>query len=66
MSGFYEDYFCSDGDIEAQVNAQRILREVLREAQEWGQEADRVVIARDLMRQDAAIARPRFRRPPHR
>lgn len=66
MPGFFEDYFCSDGDIDAQVNAQRVVRDVLREALEWGQEADRLVIARDLMRQDAAIARPRFRQPPPR
>jgi hypothetical protein len=66
LPGFYEDYFCSDGDIQAEANAQRTLREVLREAHEWGREADRLVIARDLMRQNAAIARPRHRRPPPR
>jgi hypothetical protein len=48
--GFYENYFGSDGDIEAQANAHRVLREVLEETLKWGQEADRLTIQRDLQR----------------
>jgi hypothetical protein len=48
--GFYENYFGSDGDIEAQANAHRVLREVLEETLKWGQEADRLTIRRDLQR----------------
>jgi hypothetical protein len=48
--GFYEDYFGSDGNVQAQVNAQRTLNEVLSEAFEWGEEADRRVVERDLRR----------------
>jgi len=62
--GFYERYFCSDGDLQAQVDAQRVLRKVLEEAFEWGQETDRLVIQRDLERlanyeRDTLLRRPK-------
>jgi hypothetical protein len=49
--GFYEDYFASDGDLQAQTDAQRALHAVFEETLEWAQEEeDRLVIRRDLER----------------
>jgi hypothetical protein len=48
--GFYEDYFGSDGDLDAQLKARQTLREVLEAALAWGQDADKVLLRRDLKR----------------
>jgi hypothetical protein len=49
-AGFYEDLFCSDGDRAAQVEARRVLREVLEAAMLVSSEQDRRLIERDLRR----------------
>jgi hypothetical protein len=55
--GFYEDYFCSDGDRTAEAETQQVLREVLEAEMLTGSEADRMLIERDLSK----IARWRTR-----
>jgi hypothetical protein len=49
-AGFYEDFFCSDGDRSAQADARRILRETLEAAMLASGEQDRQLIQRDLQR----------------
>lgn len=48
--GFFEDFFCSDGDRVAQADALQVLREVLGASMEGGSEEDRRLIQRDLGR----------------
>jgi len=63
--GFYEQYFCSNGDTQAQLSAHRALRAALEDAVAWGQEADRQVLTRDMSRlaerEKQALARPGYR-----
>jgi hypothetical protein len=60
--GFYEDYFWSSGDTQAQLKAHAALRAALEDAFAWGQEADRVVLKRDMerlaAREKEALAHP--------
>jgi hypothetical protein len=53
-AGFYERFFCSDGDRGAQEEARRILREVLEAALPASSEQDRQLIQRDLQRMSDA------------
>jgi hypothetical protein len=48
--GFYEDYFNSDGDLEAQDHARATLLNTLNEILAWSIGDDRIVIQRDLAR----------------
>jgi len=59
--GFYEDYFCSSGDIAAQSRARKVVRAMLEEAFAWGQEADKLVLERDLLRMEQTFE-PKIRR----
>lgn len=67
MRGFYEDYFWSSGDTEAQLKAHAAVRATLEDALAWGQEADRLLIKRDMERlaerQKQALAHPGRRWP---
>jgi hypothetical protein len=54
LAGFYEDYFCSGGDVAAQSTAQRVLQTVLEAIAAWGGEADKLLISRDLSRMSVA------------
>lgn len=56
--GFYEDFFCSDGDRIAQASARQALREALERAREAGDEEDRRLIQRDLGRLNQMGAAP--------
>ena len=49
-AGFYEDFFCSDGDRAAQAETRRVLREALEAAMLVSSEQDRRLIERDLGR----------------
>lgn len=60
-SGFYDDFFCSDGDRKAQAEAYRVLRDVLEAAMSTGSERDKQLIQRDLRRLD--VARHRNKQP---
>lgn len=67
MRGFYEAYFGSSGDTEAQLKAHAALRATLEDAFAWGQEADRLLIKRDMERlterQKQTLAHPGRRWP---
>ena len=67
MPGFYENYFWSNGDTEAQLKAHAALRAELEDAFAWGQEADRLLIKRDMERlaerEKHALAHPGRRWP---
>ena len=48
--GFYEDFFCSDGDKAAQRRTQQVVREVLETTLKVSSDEDKRLIARDLER----------------
>lgn len=48
--GFYEDFFCSDGDKDAQKETQRVVREVLEAMMKVAGADDRRLIAQALER----------------
>jgi hypothetical protein len=55
--GFYEDYFNSDGDLQAQKNARIVLHNILKEILIWSDEDARVIVQCDLARLNAKEAR---------
>jgi len=48
--GFYEDFFCSNGDHAAQIKAHNALHETLEATMDIGSEEDSCLIRRDLTR----------------
>jgi hypothetical protein len=54
--GFYGEYFNSDGDLQAQHDAQVLFIDVLQKICKWSQGADLIVVERDLLRVRKAIA----------
>lgn len=55
--GFYEDWFGSDGDHDAELRAHRVLKRALLDMRAGVDAADQALIDRDVSRLDAAAAR---------